>query len=62
MNVQVIKSEKGIPTGVFLTIKQYKKLMDELEDLDAIRAYDRAKEKTTTVRDFDSFCKELDQS
>jgi hypothetical protein len=54
MNVQVIKSEKGVPIGVFLTIKQYKKIMDELENLDAIRAYDRVKAKTTTVRDFDS--------
>jgi PHD/YefM family antitoxin component YafN of YafNO toxin-antitoxin module len=35
--------EKGKRTGVIIDIKDYKKILDELEELESIRAYDSAK-------------------
>ncbi|MCX6351657.1 MAG: hypothetical protein NTX03_07335 [Bacteroidetes bacterium] len=34
---------KGKTIGVFLSIKQYQKMLKELEDLDDIRLYDEGK-------------------
>lgn len=47
-------------TGVFLTMKQYQKLMLELEELEEIKAYDRAKKNAGTKCSFDRFIKELE--
>ncbi len=35
--------EQGNRVGVFLDISDYKKLLEELEELESIRAYDAAK-------------------
>jgi PHD/YefM family antitoxin component YafN of YafNO toxin-antitoxin module len=35
--------EKGKPIGVILDIAQYRKLLEEIEELESIRAYDAAK-------------------
>ncbi|HEV2832090.1 MAG TPA: hypothetical protein VGW31_08920 [Hanamia sp.] len=54
MTPQFLIDAKGKKTGVFLSMKDYKKLMEELEELDDIKAYDKAKkknEKTIPLRD-----------
>ncbi|HEY9341400.1 MAG TPA: hypothetical protein VIQ23_07445 [Hanamia sp.] len=54
MAPQFLIDAKGKKTGVFLSMKDYKKLMEELEELDDIKAYDKAKkknEKTIPLRD-----------
>jgi PHD/YefM family antitoxin component YafN of YafNO toxin-antitoxin module len=54
MAPQFLIDAKGKKTGVFLSMKDYKKLMEELEELDDIKAYDKAKkknEKTISLRD-----------
>lgn len=54
MTPQFLTDVKGNKTGVFLSMKEYKKLMEELEELDDIKAYDKAKkknEKTIPLRD-----------
>ncbi len=38
-----IVDDKGKRVGVVLDIKDYERLLDELDELDAIRAYDEAK-------------------
>ncbi len=38
-----IVNKKGNRIGVFLDIKDYQKVLDVLEELDSIHAYDRAK-------------------
>lgn len=45
MTPQFLTDGKGKKTGVLLSMKDYKKLMEELEELDDIKAYDKAKKK-----------------
>ena len=54
MTPQFRTDVKGKKTGLLLSMKDYKKLMEELEELDYIKAYDKAKkknEKTIPLRD-----------
>ncbi len=39
---QFIKDENGKVIGVFLSIEAYQTLLDQLEELEAIQAYDSA--------------------
>ncbi len=38
-----IVNEQGNETGVILDIEEYRKMLDAVEELEAIRAYDSAK-------------------
>ncbi|MGD9566505.1 MAG: hypothetical protein AB7V64_10200 [Methanothrix sp.] len=40
---QYLVNEKGDRIGVLLSLEDYKKLLDELEELESLRAYDAAK-------------------
>lgn len=54
MSPQFVIDTSGKKTGVFLSMKDYKKMMEELEELDDIKAYDKAKkrnEKTMPLRE-----------
>jgi hypothetical protein len=54
MEPQFVVDSSGKKTGVFLSIKDYKTLMEELEELGDIKAYDKAKkrnEKTIPLRE-----------
>ncbi len=50
METQFLTDSKGNKTAVVLTIKKYNKLMERLEDLEDIRAYDEAKKNDDGVR------------
>jgi len=39
-----VVDEKGKRTGVLLDIDEYQKILEQLEELESIRAYDTAKE------------------
>lgn len=41
---QFITDNQGKNIAVLLPIKEYEKLMDELDELECVKAYDRAKE------------------
>jgi hypothetical protein len=43
----------GRRIGVFLTIGDYRKLLDGIEELESIRAYDAAKAAPSKVRPFE---------
>jgi hypothetical protein len=43
METQFLTDKKGNKTGVLLSIKQYNKLIEKLEDLEDVRLYDEAK-------------------
>jgi hypothetical protein len=54
MEPQFLVDTSGKKTGVFLSMKDYKKILEELEELDDIKAYDKAKkrnEKTIPLRE-----------
>ncbi len=56
-----IVDEEGKKLGVFLDIKDYKKLLKELEELEAIKAYDAAKASGDEVVPFEEAVKEIEQ-
>ncbi len=51
----------GKPVGVFLDIKQYRKLMRDLEELEDIKAYDRAKALKQKAVSFEKVVKEIER-
>ena len=54
--------ENGKRLGVLLNVKDYKKLLEELEELESIRAYDAAKASGDTSIQFDEAIKEIEQN
>lgn len=54
-----VTDSKGHSIGVFIDSKQYRKLMTEIEALEAIRAYDQSKTKKSEVISFDQAVKEI---
>ncbi len=59
-NVQFITDAEGQKTGVVLSIKQYQKMLEDLEELEDIKAYDKAKRKAGKSQNFEEFLKELE--
>jgi PHD/YefM family antitoxin component YafN of YafNO toxin-antitoxin module len=54
MAPQFVIDTSGKKTGVLLSMKDYEKIIEELEELDDIKAYDKAKkrnEKTIPLRE-----------
>lgn len=60
--VKFIKNKKGEKVGVVLDIKDYTKMMEELEELEDIRAYDQAKQSGEPANPFDEIAKRVRQS
>ena len=50
LNPQYITDKKGRKTAVILKIKEYQKILEELEDADDIRLYDEAKKEDDGTR------------
>ena len=48
MSPQIITEKKGRKTGTSLSIQDYEKLLNESEELAAVKAYDKAKAKKQT--------------
>jgi hypothetical protein len=48
-----LTNEKGEKIAVVISIEEYQKLLEELEDLEDIRAYDEAKASRETPVPFD---------
>ncbi len=45
MAPQIIKDKKGKKIAVVLSIEDYEKLLEERDELEAVKAYDRAKNR-----------------
>ena len=56
-----IVNEKGRRVGVVLDIQVYRKLLEELEELESIRAYDRAKASKDSALPFKQAIEEIEQ-
>ena len=48
-----VVDEKGKRIGIMLGIKEYRKVLEALEELESIRAYDRAKASKSKPIPFD---------
>lgn len=55
-----VTDDNGKPIGVLLDIKKYRKLMKDIEELDAIRAYDKAKALKDEVIPFEQAMDEIE--
>jgi len=45
-------NNKGQKVSIELTVKEYERLLEDLDELEAIRAYDAAKSSGETASDF----------
>jgi hypothetical protein len=55
-------TKKGQKICIVLDVKDYEKLMDDLEELDSIRAYDAAKQSGEIPIPFDQAMREIERS
>ena len=58
---QYVMDKKGNPVSVILDIDIYHKILEELEELAAIRAYDAAKSSGDEVISFEQAIQEIEQ-
>ncbi len=54
--------EQGNPIGVVLDIADYRKLLEELEELESIRAFDAAKASGDEAIPFEQAVAEIEQN
>lgn len=57
-----IKNKKGQKVSVVLDIREYEKLIEDAEELDAIRAYDSAKESGGTPMPYEHVLRRIEDS
>jgi hypothetical protein len=57
-----VVDEQGNPIGVVLDIADYRKLLEELEELESIRAYDAAKASGDEEIPFEQAVAEIEQN
>ena len=57
-----VVDEKGKAVSILLDIKTYRRLMSELEELEAIRAYDAAKASRDEAIPFSQAIHEIEKS
>ncbi|MCD5407310.1 MAG: hypothetical protein LRZ99_06435 [Desulfotomaculum sp.] len=62
INEKYLVNEKGKRVGVLLDIVKYKKMLEELEELDAIRAFDVAKASKNEAISFEQAINEIEHS
>jgi hypothetical protein len=58
----LVVDAKGNRVDVFLPIKDYNKLLEELEDLDDIKAYDKATSRKQEFVPLDQALKQIEAS
>ncbi|MFN3852538.1 MAG: hypothetical protein ACK4NY_24115 [Spirosomataceae bacterium] len=46
MNFQYLTNEKGERTGVFMSMRDFKKIQQDLEELEDIKLYDKSKRQS----------------
>jgi hypothetical protein len=59
---QLRATKKGEKISITLDVKQYEKLLEDLEELDSIRAYDAAKRSGETPIPFEQAIREIERS
>ena len=61
VNEGYVIDEDGARVGVILPIEDYRKLLEELEELESIRAYDAAKRSGDEVIPLEQAVREIEQ-
>lgn len=60
MKTQYITDTKGKKMSVILPIREYEKIIEALEELEDIKAYDRAKSRKSEPIPFDQAVEEIE--
>ena len=60
VNESYVVDENGARIGVILPIEAYRKLLEELEELESIRAYDAAKNSGDEAIPFEQAVREIE--
>lgn len=60
-NERYVVNEKGERVGVLLDIAEYRRILEELEELESIRAYDAAKASKDEAFSFAQAVREIEQ-
>ena len=58
---QYLTDSKGKQVGIVLDIRQYRKLLQQAEELDAIRSYDTAKSSRERPIPFEQAIKDIER-
>ncbi|MEI7803170.1 MAG: hypothetical protein WCI97_11020 [Bacteroidota bacterium] len=61
-NAQFITDDKGKKQAVILSMKEYKKIVEELEELEDIKLYDEVKNKNEKSIPFSEYLKKRNKS
>lgn len=61
-NENYLVNEQGVRIGVLLEIGVYQKMLDALEELECIRAYDEAKTSGGNVITFEEAIKQIESN
>ena len=61
LNKKYVINEKGKKVSVLLDIKDYRKLLEALEELESIKAYDKAKSSRDKSIPFEQAVKEIEK-
>lgn len=56
-----VVDEKGNPVSVLLSIEDYRRLLEALEELESIRAYDAAKASSDEIIPFEQAVAEIEK-
>jgi len=62
MALQFVSDDKGNKIAVILPIEEYKRICEELEELESIRAYDAAKASKDEMIPFEQAIEEIERS
>ncbi len=49
----------GKPTGVIISVEEYREMLERLDDIEDIRALDKARRGKTSFRSLDAFLEQL---
>ena len=60
LHERYVVNDKGERVSVLLDWEEYKRLLEELEELEAIRAYDAAKASSDEIVPFDQAVSEME--
>ncbi len=61
MNEKYIVDEKGKHVAVLLDVSEYQRILEELEELESIRAYDAAKKSEDEAIPFEQATDEIEK-
>jgi len=62
MRAQFVTDNNGNKLGVFLSMKEYELLMEELDNIDDIKLFDESKKGKQEFKDANDIFKEIEES